>query len=342
MSPSKVTADAEPYKQPRTIDELLRFRRHEDPERTAVFFPVDKTQYKGYTMHQLDSYALSAAQHYSTLVPARQSSQEKPAIIAVQGSPDFAYLITLLAWSKLGHSPLLLSPRLSPGAVHHLLTATNAELLLVTDPAENSAIKSGHAVRAAQIAAVHTTTLHPLKDINDSNLTPTLDPEIEHTNPIWILHSSGSTGLPRAVGITHRSALGRYSDKLEYLGLNTISTLPLYHAHGMGTLFRAIYASRTALVYNLAVPITADRLVEITEMNMSMSMNMNMKAKKDMGQFELLSTVPFTLKTLAESEKGLQLLRSFRVVTSGGGPVGQALGDRLVEKGVRLVSIYGS
>ncbi|KAB8211953.1 hypothetical protein BDV34DRAFT_233934 [Aspergillus parasiticus] len=327
MSPSKRnTAKSIPSERaPWTVDELLRFRRYEDPNRTAVIFPTDKPQYAEYTMQQLDSYALSVARQYAKIIPPKQSSADSPCIVAVQGSPDFEYLITLLALSKLGHPALLLSPRLSTEALKHLLSSTKAQLFLAADT-ESFAKGLAHGIQVARIASFDKSPLDPLEGLDDSNLTPMLDLRAEHNKPVWILHSSGSTGLPRPVPITHRSALWRYSDRLESLGLDTLTTLPLFHAHGMSSFFRAIYARKVILMYNLAVPITTDRLIEIT------------RARK----FGLFSSVPFTLKILAESERGVDLLRSFQLVTSGGGPVGQALGDMLVKQGVQLVSIYGS
>lgn len=51
--------------------------------------------------------------------------------------------------------------------------------------------------------------------------------------------------------------------------------------------------------------------------------------------------VPYVLKLLGESESGIRLLQSFKIVTYGGAACPDELGDRLVENGVRLVGHYG-
>lgn len=47
------------------------------------------------------------------------------------------------------------------------------------------------------------------------------------------------------------------------------------------------------------------------------------------------------LKLLGESEAGIRLLQSFKIVTYGGAACPDELGDRLVENGVKLVGHYG-
>ncbi len=61
------------------------------------------------------------------------------------------------------------------------------------------------------------------------------------------------------------------------------------------------------------------------------------------GPVEGLYVVPYVLKLLAESDAGIQLLQSFKLVTYGGAACPDELGDKLVrEHGVRLVGHYGS
>ena len=51
--------------------------------------------------------------------------------------------------------------------------------------------------------------------------------------------------------------------------------------------------------------------------------------------------VPFTLKLLADTPDGLRILERFKVVTFGGSPCPDDLGDFLVSEGVPLVAHYG-
>lgn len=53
-------------------------------------------------------------------------------------------------------------------------------------------------------------------------------------------------------------------------------------------------------------------------------------------------SVPYILEMLGETEAGIERLRSFDLVSTGGSPLPQETGDRFCAQGVRLVSRYGS
>lgn len=52
--------------------------------------------------------------------------------------------------------------------------------------------------------------------------------------------------------------------------------------------------------------------------------------------------VPYALKLLAESERGIEVLRRCKLVLFGGSSCPDDLGDRLVQAGVYLVGHYGA
>ena len=62
---------------------------------------------------------------------------------------------------------------------------------------------------------------------------------------------------------------------------------------------------------------------------------------KDQG-FELMYSVPYFLKLLEETEGGTEALRKLKMVLFAGSSCPDALGNRLVDAGVHLVSVYGS
>jgi hypothetical protein len=79
------------------------------------------------------------------------------------------------------------------------------------------------------------------------------------------------------------------------------------------------------IFYNASLPLTKDYLIQILGSH----------------EFELFSAVPYALKVLSESTKGMELLKRLKLVTFGGSPCPDTLGDMLVDKGVNLVSRYG-
>lgn len=320
-------------KEARTVDELIRLRASAYPAQTAVVFADSDTVSSEYTGKQLDAYAHAAARAYSRLygLCPRQSHEQSPTVVAVIGISNLEYLVTLLAIAKLGHATLLLSPRLPHGAYKHLLEKTQARILLV-QPAfaeiahqlelELSALSVGRFISHSD----YTSAISQCDPGNsNTNMTGAIDLDKDCETPAWILHSSGSTGLPKPVAVTNKSAMARYADNPQHFGLDSLTTLPLFHAHGMSSFFRTIMCGRAIQLWNPQLAITAARLV-------------GMAKQRD---FQLFSAVPFTIKLLAESAEGVAFLQSFQVVTCGGSPMPETLGDALVEKKVKITSIYG-
>ena len=103
-------------------------------------------------------------------------------------------------------------------------------------------------------------------------------------------------------------------------------TLPLYHAHGISSVFRAIHSLRQIHMYPASKPLTGPSIIK------------TMKAHK----FEIFYGVPYALKLLGETDEGLDVLRNLKLVMFGGSSCPDALGDKLVQNGVKLISHYGT
>jgi thioester reductase-like protein len=122
---------------------------------------------------------------------------------------------------------------------------------------------------------------------------------------------------------THSAAVNNYATNM---GMRGFITLPLYHAHGIGSFFRAIHSGKQIHLYNAALPLAKQHIMDIMRVN----------------QFEIFYGVPYALKLLAESEEGIALLAACKIVMFGGSACPDSLGDKLVENGVNLVSHYGT
>ncbi|CZR47386.1 uncharacterized protein FPRO_08760 [Fusarium proliferatum ET1] len=313
----------------RTIDELVRLNAERNKDHVAVIeSPAGDQDPQSYTSKQIDDFAFHVACVYSeryNLRP-RTSSRQEPKVVALCGIGDFEYLITALAIAKLGHTTLFLSPRLPLESCAGLLKVSNTALLLVQQAQQRLAdYLNSDSPDVATGAVVPITHGCSSESEPSTNLTATLDIEAERNTAVWILHSSGSTGLPKLVQVPNGAALHRYTANLGSLGLDTLTTVPLYHAFGMSSFFRCFISQKTIQLYS-RLPITTSCLLQVTHNR----------------TFGLFSAVPFTIKLLAESEEGMRFLRGFNVITTGGSPMPEDLGNELVRQGVRLVSVYGS
>ena len=149
------------------------------------------------------------------------------------------------------------------------------------------------------------------------------DREAERHWTCCILHSSGSTGFPRAIHIPHRRLMIPIPPSPEQLEYNTF---PMFHGYGNWIIVHNCRNRKSTYMYNSNRHLTADYIIEVVK---------HVKP-------QVLHVVPYTLELLASSERGVQAMKScLRVVFSGSG-CPDDLGDSLIEKGVNIESMWGA
>jgi acyl-CoA synthetase (AMP-forming)/AMP-acid ligase II len=176
-----------------TVDDLVRHRANLLGDQTIVAYPSSGIKYVEYSARQLNLLAYRVARQYQDRFPVRASSAAKPIVVAMLGPSNFEYAVTMLALIKLGHTILFLSTRISAEAVASLMQTTNAKSLLI-DPRYASTIRDIQdtlpQVRVFDIAPQSTFDFSV--DIHgDTRLDAHLDPQIEASNYVYIIHSSG-------------------------------------------------------------------------------------------------------------------------------------------------------
>lgn len=320
-----ITQFTEVNDHPLTIDGLIRRRSEESPHTPIVSYPSSGIQYVDYTYQQLDVFALRVAQRYESLIPSRTSSSQAESVIALLGSSNLDYLVSVLALTKLGHTVLFLSTRISKEAYISLLQTTNSRHLLVDTSFTRLASELQGALPDLQAHQIldQPSYASPIESALATRLDGLLDP-IQETNKIaWIIHSSGSTGLPKPIYQTHGAALNNYRQHMDMKGF---ITLPLYHAHGVSSVFRAIDSRKQIHLYSASLPLTQQYLIDTMREH----------------TFEIFYGVPYALKLLGETPEGIKTLARLKVVMFGGSACPDVLGDKLVSKGVNLISHYGT
>ncbi|RKK91850.1 hypothetical protein BFJ68_g16078 [Fusarium oxysporum] len=280
-----------------TIDSLIRHRASTYPHDHVLSYPSSGINYVDYTLQQLDVFAWRVAKHYQANLPTRETSDEKPAVVAMLGPSNLEYLITMLALNKLGHTALLLSTRIPQIAVESLVNATGATAIIAdgrfAELADNVS-NSISTLRCLPIAGREDFE-YSIEAHGDTQLDGHLDPKIETENIAWIIHSSGSTGLPKPIYQTQKSCLPNYAI---HMNMKSFITLPLFHNHGICNMFRAIHSRKAIHLYNADLPLTQDYLLNIMREH----------------SFEIFYGVPYALKLLCETEEGIALLRDMKVV----------------------------
>ncbi|KAI5240362.1 acetyl-CoA synthetase-like protein [Aureobasidium subglaciale] len=318
----KQHADGNQFEIPSTVDELIRSRATQQGKDVPIIaYPEQGTAYINYTPFELDQLVQKAASLYASAIPQRTTSDDPVQVIGLLGPSDISYLVAFLAISRLGHSVLLLSTRITDEAHESLLRTTKATALLY-----NEAFGTTASTQAAQNTYLRTIKICDVKLLPATgNLKPAkLDMTRESLNISFIIHSSGSTGLPKPIFQTHKASLYAYSQHFNRVGH---ITLPLYHNHGICCLFRAIWAGKKIYIYNADLPLTSQHLLATLREHL---------------EIKILYAVPYALKLLSETDEGLRLLSNLDIVMFGGSACPKPIGDRLVQSGVNLVGHYGA
>lgn len=220
----------------------------------------------------------------------------------------------------MGYGVLLLSTRLATDAYVSLLEKTSCYDIVLT----SSTAKPMAGIQNVRECKTFTIPEKLKYDIPKLSALSTVSTISTSSNRIaFIIHSSGSTGLPKPIFQTHKACLSNYANGSGY---RAFLSLPLYHNHGLSTFFRAIFKGRPISLYNASLPLSETNLVTAMEAV----------------QPDSFHGVPYALKLLSESSRGIAALQKCKLVLFGGSSCPDDLGDKLVNAGVYLVSHYGA
>lgn len=157
---------------------------------------------------------------------------------------------------------------------------------------------------------------------NESPFVRQFDRETETDEIAIIMHSSGSTGLPKSVSLSHRNIL---THPVQGAGMNNFGALPLYHIYGLSTTLQAMYMRKIANLFSASLPMTADNLMTAIEAT----------------QPEIFHAVPYALGLLVEHERGMAYLKTAKIVTAAGARTPDELGERLIQANVNFGVVFG-
>ena len=187
----------------------------------------------------------------------------KCAPVAIIMESDAGLAIYILSLLSLGVPFVLLSTRLSAVAIRHLIQATGSKLAIVSrrlqplmleafpteveNVGEQTQLKDQEAAVTEQVASpeiiiakgyrdfikVGAEDIHDAAGKPESSIVHNLHYVSEDDRNVAILHSSGSSGLPKPIYCSHRYFLGfaschDFRSDVEAQGL-TISTSPFFH-----------------------------------------------------------------------------------------------------------------
>ncbi|OGM51363.1 putative NRPS-like enzyme [Aspergillus bombycis] len=308
------------------LDDLIRLRAADPVQLPILAYPKpsndDATSYEYFTGQDLDcmvDQTVSALMECGFRPPRNDGS-----VVALFTLSDLNMVVTFFALSRLGYTVMMLSPRLSAAACVSLLDMVGCDTILYGQTPSIRATM-GEILRLKLIAC-RPITQRPSLDVPQETdvlvLHRTRNSEVQKQKIALILHSSGSTGLPKPLYLSHKAIM---THPMRGPGLTSFNSLPWYHLHGLSTALQAMYMRKTAYMWDASLPLTASSVTSALE------------AAKP----ESVQGVPYLLQLLVDSPKGLDALRQSKLVTYGGAPCPDELGDRLVAEKVHFGGSFG-
>ncbi|KAJ4303248.1 hypothetical protein N0V90_002141 [Kalmusia sp. IMI 367209] len=317
------------------VDEIARSRPHS----VYGYFPRSSSGYKdGFyklTYRQLANAVNGLAWWMAAQLGKCTASQT----LLYVGDNDFMQNIMLLACAKTGYKLLLVSPRNQLESLRSLIEETKCEICL----AANLQAPFARLVQEAQpMLAFQTPALQNLADQRFPQFPYNSGFEDIKDDPVVILHTSGTTTLPKPVVYTNdwvaayiaslqlqpdQNDLDQDLKVFNMKGVRFLIMMPPYHAANIFcTSFIAPALQTTIIIPPAKLPICMETFLEAIQTL----------------DIDVAFVPPHFITQLATNEKHLQILETrLDTLISGGGRISDTHGD-IVSSRVKLVTLYGA
>lgn len=291
--------------------------------------------------------------------------REKCAPIAILMESHVGLAIHILACMGIGIPVLLLSARLGAPAVRHLIGETGVKLVLVSPRLQRLAVEAfpategrgtnggeGDGDPVVRLAASYEQLLEEGHAANPTTCVAHPDHYVsEEDRQVIILHSSGTTGLPKPIPCSHRYFLGYatchdFKSNRVARGL-TISTMPFFHVSNFDKIQapeRCIDCAEQGFgLVCVCMSLAVGKTICIPPPSTIPTGSSIASLVQKLGAKALL-TVPSILEEIESlpDNRGHKALQELDFVAFGGGLLKQSTGERLLAAGVKLIAQYGA
>lgn len=258
--------------------------------------------------------------------------------LAYLGSHDIRYFVFMLACQKTGYQAFLPSTRNSDEAHLHLLKATNCTKFVYSGRRQTQALeiqRLSPTIDVFQIPAMKTI----LDDESGHRSYPYTKSYAEEENKaVCIIHSSGTTGMPKPVFLTNGFfavmdgatkipwPVGRQPASLFHLGPESLLlvTTPFFHLMALVGLVSSVFHGASTLV-GPEKPLSVEYFIEIMQTTRPTA----------------AVYAPSILEDMSYSDEALACLKDLQAVYFGGAPLAPESGDRLRQY-THIVAVIGT
>ncbi|KAK4194252.1 putative peptide synthetase [Triangularia verruculosa] len=253
-------------------------------------------------------------------------------VLAYMGVNDVRYPFVILAALKAGYKPLLPSPRNSKEGNVTLLEKTKCSKFLCSGE-----FFAHIATLSASMPSLLTVQIPSIDELlqpfTPTPMTPVGPSNIDDHETLMILHTSGTTGLPKPIrikaGVAHTfesiisipTPPGRTSTHCSLLLTRLVlSVTPFFHVFGINFLLRSLYYQKPIVLLPADKPPTAELILECI-----------LKTKPS-----ALASAPSMLEDICRLPTGLSVLSTLDFVFYGGAPLAEACGNQISD----VTSVY--
>ncbi|KAG4420085.1 hypothetical protein IFR04_006744 [Cadophora malorum] len=223
---------------------ILENRAKSDPHGIWAKFPISSSTYREGFRSATHLELLNAVNKMAWLLEESLGRSEDYGTIAYLGPNDLRSIIVVLAGIKTGYKTFLPSPRNSKIAQHSLLAGLECNVLLTTTPELPciAMIIEDYPMKRLQVPAL----VDLLSPTNVRDYPYDAVYEDAKNDPIFVLHTSGSTGIPKPLVYTHMfntcvANITSLPMQKNFINLNAnfqtgnfFSIFPSFHVVGIG------------------------------------------------------------------------------------------------------------
>ncbi|CAG7563223.1 unnamed protein product [Fusarium equiseti] len=314
---------------------LIEKIAREDPQRPFLNIPSSGNAQDGWkpvTFQQFNT-AIDYLAHSLARIP---KTEEFPTIAYI-GPSDVRYCIILFACIKVGSKALFISPRNTPAVQLSLFEDTKCNVLYCTESYEG-VMKPCLEQRKMQICIIDSVEHF----LSVSSPPFPYDKSIDQArwDALVVLHTSGSTGIPKPIVVRqgtfyaledmlHKGSFNGCPFAMEYWGekgTKILLSMPMFHGAGVYATISGIFTETITVMSLPNKPLGVDSVLECLEGSGAQGVVLP----------------PFIVEGLAATDKGVEALLKVQFLKFAGRNLSPAVGDFLVEKGVKLNNLIAS